>query len=181
MERLCKKTSIIFLFIISVIIIFPKYSLANEPNWFVKLKQIKVFKSTRQDVENVFKFSTSEESKKSNGFQTVFYKLEKGSLSVGYSSGRCSETFSSGYNVGENVVTRITFDLKSPIKMSKFNFDLSQFDKYKESDDIALTWSNDDLGIQITGGQMPNKKNLVKSIEFYPTKEQKKEFSCVNL
>lgn len=137
---------------------------ANEPEWYQKVKQIKLMTSTRHEVESLFNNPKFEETSKKNWSQKVYYQLEFGQMIVSYSTGKCSkERNMSGYDVVEDTVIRVILNLKKPINMIELDVDLSNFEKYKERDNDAWIYTNEDLGIQLTGSE-----KVIRDLEFFP-------------
>lgn len=175
MAKLNKKFQTKSLLLVLAILILPLKNVAQETNWNITLSKIKLFSSTRKDVENLFKYSELKETEKSDGIQTVYYDFDGGWLSVNYSIGKCRQHHSPvGYNVEENVAVGLYIFFSEYIKMSKFSFDLRSFEKNKVSN--AIVYSNETLGIEITGGD-----NDIGSIDFSPSATQKKKYGCSNL
>ena len=77
------------LLIFSAVSVFP-----DEPDWFVKLKEVKVFQSSKQDVERVFGnppivYSTKNDSREKGWGEINEYQTNEGKLEVFYSTGKC--------------------------------------------------------------------------------------------
>jgi hypothetical protein len=178
-ERLYKKSSIMVPLLV-ICHTLSSVTVAQTPDWYTKMKQIRVFQSTRQEVEALFKFSNKKETPGNGWVKDVYYDIEGARLSVGYSTGGCGEHPSSGYNLDRNVVIRIAVYSMKDIRMSNFDFDLRRFESYKESDNNAIIWKNYDFGIQVEGGVTQNGVKLVKSIDFSATNLEKDKFDCAN-
>lgn len=165
MEKLCSKQSIIILMCLILVLFSSIIVKSQEPEWFAKLKQIQVMQSTRQDVERIFSFPNVIQIRGGKtSSRTIDYEFKGGSLYVSYSIGKCSlENNTRGYDADNDIVVEVYLFLFEPIKTSRLNLDLKNFEKHKESDTNALTYSNDEIGVQYTGG-----KKTVSSIKFYP-------------
>lgn len=148
---------------------------AKKPDWFLKLQEIKVFQSNRQDVERVFDnpkflYSSNENPKETGWGETVEYQTTDGKLEVFYSTGRCSEqTNKKGWDIDKDLVVSIEFEPNEPIKLSDLELDLSSFSGYKESDNQYFQYKSEKLGVEFTllGGE-------VTYIEYSITPEMKK-------
>ena len=155
MATVCSRKSVIF---IILVLIASTYS--QEPDWFTKVKQIKVLESTKQDVERVFNSPVVEQIRGT----TIDYKFDWGRLSVSYSKGKCSlEDNRRGYDFDKDIILGISLFLFKDVKISELNLDLKNFEKHKDSDTNALTYSNDELGIEYSGD-----KKTIYSVDFYP-------------
>lgn len=155
---------------------------AQEPDWYVKLKQIQLTVSNRQEVERLFQFPKFKESSKRKGSQTVYYDLADGRLDVSYSTAKCSlDKNVDGYNFDEGIVIGIYFLLKKPISINNMKITLSDFEKYEEHDNDAWIYTNEDSGEQYIGGEFREGKTKIRSFEFTLPSGQEKQFDCRNV
>lgn len=160
-------------FLISLIFLGFNSTQAKEPEWFLKLQEIKIFQSSQQDVERIFNYpkviySSSEQSEQGWG-NIIKYQTKSGELEVFYSTGRCSESSNKdGWDINEGIIVSIEFEPKKPIKLSMFNLDLTTFVADKESDNPTYNYRSFELGIEFNtlGGK-------VTSFEYSLTSEMK--------
>ncbi len=146
---------IIISFVIILVLHFSAYS--NEPNWYVKFKQIKPLITSREEVEKLFSFPRVKTSFIDAGIEVVFYETEEGKLTVYYSAGECSseirvreseeDKFVKGYKTTKGNVVYTIFFPKTKIKFSRVKNNKSKLYKSRDGDDPAWTFSNDELGI----------------------------------
>lgn len=169
-------------------------SLGKEPNLYRNLQKIKVFESTRKDVEKLFKYITFKEVRNYNldsyneeekeqlkknplGYYSVYYELKDGRLNVTYSKDRCSENNKQGYDLKEDTVINIYLLFDEDIKLSEFDFDLTNFKKDKPDADLplAITYTDKNSGIELFGGE-----EAISGIEINPTPYQAEKYECEN-
>jgi hypothetical protein len=149
---------------------------SKPPIWFSNLKQIRLFETTKEEVEKLFSYPKITYKFAGETGLSVEYELKEGQLTIEYSSEKCSEGSSYGYNVAKDIVTDVYMELDDPADISKFGFDLSKFHKEEVSDVKGLfTYSNEDSSEIITASS----KEL-HNITFSPSKEQEK-LACKNL
>ena len=142
--------------------------------YYKSLEKIIVFESHRMDIESVFKYSVHKESAESDGSKTVYYELKGAKLSVYYSTGRCSEHKSKlGFDVNRDVIIGMTLDFYDDVNVSKFNFDLRKFRKYIETENNAVHYNSEELGIELTGGP-----RSVSSITLSGSESQRDKYRC---
>lgn len=146
----------------------------KENELYTKLKKLKLFKSNRQDVESLFKYTIRKETDGSEGYKTVYYDLRGAKLTVDYSTGQCSEHRSKqGYDVSRDTVFGVSLSYRRLLKFSSFDFDLTRFEKYAETDNNAIIYTNEELGIELIGG-----KDVIRRIEFSPTEIEEERYRC---
>ncbi|MEP6924165.1 MAG: hypothetical protein ABI954_06850 [Pyrinomonadaceae bacterium] len=97
--------------------------LAQENNKSPDLKFIKLFHTTRTEVERVFG-----KSEDSNDKHEGFYKSKEFNLLITYSYGKCTDKDNSGWNIPRETVTHLNvhFGMK-PVLFSSLNLDRSKF------------------------------------------------------
>jgi hypothetical protein len=143
-----------FLLILVVSFVLSMTVSAQEPDWFLKLKEIKVFQSSKQDVERVFEnpkniYSSNKDGKELGWGEIIEYNTVSGKLHVFYSTGRCSEiTNNDGWDLVKDVVVNIEFEPLKSVKLSKLSLDLSTFKREKESDTSFWHYTSEKLGIK---------------------------------
>ena len=148
----------------------------EPPEWYIKFEQIQLMRSTRKDVENLFNHPTYKETSGKGWSQSVYYELEEGTLSVSYSTGRCSEERNrTGYNIDNGIAIRASIFLPESIRATELNLDLSDFEKYKVKDADVWIYTNQELGIQYTGNEQ-----IINGIELFPQTKYK-YLSCRNV
>lgn len=130
---------------------------ANEPDWLIKLRNLKVLESTRSDVERQFRgakvIDVSNMLEKGRIVGKYFrYETDEGLLNVDYSGGTCSELRSPlGYDVVSGTVTQLRFKPTKPVKSSVLKFSLDSFLKQPVKDVPGLTsFLNPVDGIKLT-------------------------------
>jgi hypothetical protein len=152
---------------------FPVYG--QPPEWFLKLRQIKVFESSRQDVERIFNdpkivYSSNTDGKEKGWGEIIEYQTGNGKLGVFYSTGKCAESDDkTGWDVAENIVVSVEFHPNEPAKLSDFKLDLKTFKAEKAADTQHYSYRSDKLGIEfeVLGGN-------VTSFEYSPAPERQK-------
>jgi hypothetical protein len=156
-------------------------TIGQEPDWFLKLKQIKVFQSTRQDVERIFEnpeavYSSNRDGKEAGWGEIIKYERPDGELQVFYSTGKCSEiTNPVGWDLDNDVVVNIEFEPTKPVKLSKFNLDLTTFKRSKEFDTENWDYISEQLGINFNVLE-----NKITSFKYSLTPEMR-EIDCEKL
>lgn len=164
MARFCTRQSVIYSIIWIFILVASSSAQVIDLEWIDKLKQIQVMQSQKQDVENIFQSLEVKKIRKGKGSQTVDYKINNGRLSISDSTGQCSLEENIGvYDVEDGVVIGVYLFLLEPVKISKLHLNLRAFEKYNSSESNAWIYTNDELGIQYSGG-----KKTIYSIELYP-------------
>lgn len=141
---------------------------------YEKLRRLRLFESSRQDIESMFKFTDLTESKEGADSKTVYYDLLGANLDVDYSTGGCSAHKSdTGFDVDRDIAIRISLSYHDPRPLSNFPFELKTFRKHTEPESNAVIFTSDAVGILLTGGE-----KVLRSIEYFPTKTQKSKLGC---
>lgn len=148
---------------------------AREPDWFLKLQKIKVFKTHREEVEKIFNspkilYSSNRDGKEPGWGEIVEYQSNDGIIEVFYSTGKCSQlTNPDGWDVDEGIVVSIEFKPNVPVELPELNLNLSTFIAEKADDTQYYSYRSEKLGIEFTtlGGK-------VTSVEYSLTPEMKK-------
>lgn len=146
------------------------------PKWFVRIKQIKLFETTRNDVEKLFDNPKITNSLRGSAGMSVDYKLNVGGLSITYSNGQCSKSTIYDYAVAADVVTSIELFLDSPVDIARLGLNIKHFEKVAIGDVEGLfNYSNESQGIYFVGDV-----RRLHELEITPTPEQEKLF-CQNV
>lgn len=142
---------------------------------FSKARSIKLFESTRSDIEAIFRPLTMRDSAESGGTKTVYYDLLEANLMVYYSTGRCDERKhdGTGYNVGRSVVLGLDVLYFEPVNFSLLGLKRHTFHTRRDIDNNAFIFSNDQLGIELVGD-----KRRIRSFEINPTGAEEARFRC---
>lgn len=179
MAGLYKETSIRAFVIVSLmLLIFQTVEGSEALKQYESFKKIKLFASTKEDVEKLFKYSRKKESSKVNGSEEVQYYLKDAVLTVSYSTGKCASGNNNfkGYDVDEGLVIRIDLFFYKYPKLSSFKLNMKTFETYKSYDSGAMKFYNDDTGLEFEGS-----KTHVISVSLNPTEPQRRLYDCVNL
>lgn len=168
LSKIQKNTIILFLSVV-FILVMGSFAYGKEPQWYSKLRQIKVLITTREEFEKLFDYPRVIETSQGKTYKTVKYKLKSGELSVNYSLGKCIETNTeAGYNVSRDVVVRLYLNLNKEIKISKLGLDLSNFEKRENTDLVGIfTYGNEDIGERHLGTS-----ETISEIGIFPSKAQ---------
>lgn len=160
-----KKIIIVLIFLFGI---FVNSAPAQKmPEWYVKLKKIKLLKSTESDVIQLYGEPINP---KSRGLRT--FEMEDGDLSIMISTGRCGTEYKKGYDVEAGVVERASFSIneKNRVKAKNLGIKLS---KYKKSEvyDVPgfFFYHNLDFGVDFY-----MKRGLISEIGFEPSSEYDK-------
>jgi hypothetical protein len=139
--------------------------MAQEPEWFKKLKQLKPLFTSKSDVENLFGNLKVKKQFIDKGIESVFYEApEDAFLSLKYSAGDCSTGKSYDYQTNKgNIIEAIYFLNKRSVNISKFLINKNEFETRKDDDD-TLYYFNKELGIEF-GTQ----RDEVIHVEFFPS------------
>ncbi len=187
--------SILFLVVTSFFVCSVAF---GQPELYKSLKKVKVFTSTRQDVERLFKYQRHKELLEYDRDPSLFpeddrdglidnpagnyhvsYELGKADLDVIYSTGRCSENNKRGYDLEKDVVIDIELRFNKDIRVSKFDFDLTKFrivDKpYGDNPMLADNIVDREWGVQLSGTLKETDR-----IEFSPSPFQAEKYGCPN-
>jgi hypothetical protein len=146
---------------------------------FEKLRTIKFFVSTRQDVEKLLNYSKTRESDGKSPTQDVYYDLKGAKVRVSYSTGKCESDLNNfkGYNVEKDVVVDISVLFRDYPKLSSFKMNLKKFKIFKQPG--TWTFYNDKLGLRFVTASIPEYE--VTSIYLEPTEKQEKMYDCGNI
>lgn len=158
---------------------------AEQPDWFVKLKKIKLFSSTKADVEKLFenaqmvKSENLDEKFKFGWGKSIKYVTEEGILEAEFSTGKCAESQSKyGYDVAADVVVGFTFTPNQITYDNQLRLDLNMFERKTDSNMPEIyTLTSDELGLFIVIDEAK-----VGWVTFYISKSKENEkFACRNL
>lgn len=131
--------------ILVVILLFSVVSAASQESAnLAKWLKIKVFESTREDVEKLY--GTSNETK----YHFIRYKNSDGTINVDYSKGGC-EVVSPMWNVPEWTVIEISYTpWKNPPKLKDLIPDKSRY-KRKQAGDVLdhIEYYDEEKGISV--------------------------------
>lgn len=160
-----------FLFgMIFVIFISIQFAVAQEPEWFSKIKRIVPMESTEKDVEKIFG------KPKSRNYQVFKYETKQGLLRVEYSTGDCDHP--AYYNVAKGIVVGLDFSLKEDFEFSKLSVDLSKFTKEYSDDTENFSYRSSDLGMyfdvyvkKIEGVSYEKSPVILTEVSLYPPKK----------
>jgi hypothetical protein len=127
--------------------------LGQSPEWYSRIKQIKLLETKRSEVEKLLRPVATVEGLKGAVGTDVDYKVDRNvSVSVLYSNGYCSPNSVYGYDVEKDTVIQIDIALRKPLEISRFGFDLSRFEKVEIEDVIGLfTYTNEEDGQRFSG------------------------------
>ncbi|MBK8810884.1 MAG: hypothetical protein IPN69_09165 [Acidobacteria bacterium] len=132
---------------------------AKEPVWLREIKTIVPFKSTRDDVVRRFGQPSWSADPHFNE-----YILQRGTLSVFYSRGLCSQNPKAQFDVPEFVVVTIEFELKKPRKPKHLGINLTGLEASHPFDGPKATfYSNKNPGITY----FVNSRGLLESVSFH--------------
>lgn len=129
---------------------------AKKPEWFIQFKQIKVFESTRSDVEKRFESITITkkvlDDPNNIWGETVEYETKDGFLEVFYSTGKCSkDKVKEGWNVDKDIVVSIMFEHFESVNIFDFGYNLKTFEETGTIDSIGrFTYYNEKKGVRIS-------------------------------
>ncbi len=146
---------------------------------FEKLRTIKFFVSTRQDVEKLLVYSKTGESEGKSSIKDVHYDLTRAKVRISYSTGKCETELNNfkGYNVEKDIVVGISVLFYDYPRLSSFKMDLKKFKIYKRTS--GWTFYNDKLGIKFETAAIPEYE--VIAIDLDPTEKQEKIYDCENI
>src|SRR4051794_10607681 len=80
--------------------------LCKEPDWYLSLRQLTPLKSTKADVNKVFRNPVVRRAFIEDESEIVLYDTKEGKLSVAYSVGKCSTLTGPGFRVEKDVVLK---------------------------------------------------------------------------
>ncbi len=156
--------------ILSLMLLFFTHSVfSQEPDWLVKIKNIKPLVSTREDVIKMF----GEPLEKERISYGKYYDFKDGRMNVIYATGLCVTKLEDGkenvygWNVPEWTVIDVSFTPKKRINPKKLNINLDEFEK-EEVWDVpgSFEYLNNELGIYAN-----IYKGKLETISFYPAKK----------
>ena len=149
----------------------------KEPVWFEKLRTLKLFKSTRSEVEALFDnlrivAAENYDGAGDNWNTHVEYETTGGKLEVSYSTGKCSERRSrSGFDAARETLVELDFEPAEKFDLTELNFD---FRKIKSSSMPGVIIKKiPELSISIYY-DMPT----IELVRISPNDEQEEEFDC---
>lgn len=177
MEQLLSKIQVtVKLFLTAFLILTINLSAHSKtPKWYLKLKQVKLMVTTKQEVEKLFNYPEATNTFDGEWSKNIDYNLKEGKLSVSYSQGKCSEVNTDGYNVEKDVVIGITMYLEEEVSISKLALDLSNFDKREISDLVGVfTYVNENSGEWFNGTS-----RKLNDFKLFPSKS-KEHLKCKN-
>jgi hypothetical protein len=144
---------------------------AKEPGWFTKLKEIRIFQSTKADVERIFGYPTVNKSFIDGGIEVVNYETSDGKLHVVFSSGNCERPYD--YRIAKGSVTSARFRTEKLTKISDFGFNKVDFET--RNDDAGwVYYFNRQLGFEYE-----TYRGMVGAVELMPTLENE-SLKCEN-
>jgi hypothetical protein len=153
-----------------VITCIQSVSFGQAPEWYSKIKQIRLLETNRSAVEKLFQPVEIIKTSRSVVGRIVDYRVQHASISVLYSHGKCAPNSEYGYDVAEDTVLEIEITLRKHVEISKFGFDLSKFEKSEVEDVIGLfIYSNEEDGQRFQGSS-----TKLSRIILSPSKEQEK-------
>lgn len=161
--------------ILLLVLISSGSAFAQPPEWYTSFSKIKIFETTRADVERAFRSPKIVDEQNGGAGLSVDYALKGGRLSVTYSMGKCTENNKFDYNQPKDTVTEIEVYLRRPLSLSRFGLDLTKFEMVEISDVVGLfTYISKDGGVEISGS-----RTELHGIRYRPSDEQE-ALSCRN-
>jgi hypothetical protein len=159
--------------VLTMLLIAPEFAVrAQEPDWLVKMKQIKLLHHSYDDV--VALLGTPVDGTVEPEL-SEYFEVPDGRLGVVFASGLCVVTPYSGgepigWKVPEWTVINISFRPNKPINPKKLKLDLKGFSK-EPIEDVpgAFIYRNHARGIEYSF----TAKGSVEDIDFYPSSEFK--------
>lgn len=142
---------------------------------FDKAKEIKLLKSTREDVKKIF--ADFEHDEDENEDYEQYFSTKNAEIEVIFSVGNCADENSDEiWNVAEWKVTKIKITPEETLKLEDFKFDFSSFTKEIENEETPeyFKYHNENAGIvfEIYDGE-------ISKIIIYPPKSNI-AFLCAN-
>ena len=145
---------------------------AKEPEWFIKIKQIDVLKSTRIDVERVFPESKIVDQidyteEKGGWGREVEYRTSEGYLKVEYSTEGCPvNKLAVAYNVPLDTVVELRFYPSDEPSITELDLRLDDFSRERVADVVdTFVFRNVSRGTKLVIS-----KGKVSSVEFSPAR-----------
>ena len=150
-----------------------------QPKWFLTFKQIKVLETSRSDLERIMGNPRITFEREHPSSTWVEYETEQGALVVFYSAGTCSENKSSFYDVPRGIVKEAELNLKNPVRLSKFEFDLISFER-NGIDDLPgiFEYRDDAIGFNFATNEFKGREKTVRKVEIYPSDRQERNYGC---
>ena len=143
---------------------------AQATETFSRLRDIKLLRVERQEVEALFGSKTT-----LMGSMWDEYVLSDGRITFHYSPGRCGKENRDGWDVPKGVLTRIFFEPGDDATPESLKIDLTGFRKYEVSDAPGqVSYENPKIGLDV--GVLASGK--VSIIELYPSTDLDERFSC---
>lgn len=165
-------------FLITVFLLSTIISLGQESEGLTKIKRISLLESTRNDVVKILGAP-----KYPNSGILHSFPIKEGMINVKYGTGTCQKTTGDGGKytgkgifLPEGIVieVRISFQQGEEADFQKLKINLDKYRKYKESDNPAMHYYNDDLGVEYV---FLNSK--LHSIGYYLSNKQLKKINCL--
>ena len=154
----------LFLILIFAFSVFPQKRKGLD-EWL----KIKVFISTRQDVEKIY------DEKRSNG-HFILYETPDGEAAVNYSVGDCKSTDFPIWNVPKWIVTEIYYNFEeNPPKLKDLIPDKSKYKKKPEGDAGHIEYYNEETGVSIIYDE---ELKEVSGIVIGPSSRDKQKYDC---
>jgi hypothetical protein len=145
-----------------------------ESSW----KNIKVFKTTRDEVEKLLGKPVDRDGK-------ISYETADALIYIYYSGAPCgnSDIYGQGYNIPKDTVFSYRVILRKEVKVSELEWDENSYQQEQDEQHLPeyAYYYNAKAGIYITTVKtdlQDNTYQIVKSIEFGRTKEQDIEYKC---
>lgn len=161
--------------LVGIVLTLPMGVSGQSLDLYKKARKIELFKTTKKEINELLKGAEIREiDDKSGGVEEIHYDFEEGKLLIVYSTGKCVERCEkSGYDVRKDYVIGYYLDLFNPLKKSEVDIDFSKLTKTEYTEGNYVIYSNENDGIQITGGE-----EEVTSFEFSASAKQEKKYSC---
>jgi len=151
-------------------------SVGQTPAWYTTIKQIKLLETKRSEVEILLQPVEIIKTSQSVVGLSVDYRVKHASISVLYSHGKCMPNSEYGYDVFKDTVIEIEILLRKPLDISRFDFDLSKFEKSEVGDVIGLfNYTNEEDGQELYGTS-----SKLSNIILSPTKKLQR-LACENV
>ena len=156
-----------------IILILAGQSLAQDKPIENGWEGIKVFRTTRAEVERILGVP----SENITSVETS-YRTKEGIIHFAYSHAPCSDEGRGRYTVHENTVLGYMIFLKDGIDLSKFRWDRKLYEKYKDTELLWLThYRNPKDGIRFTT-EFRGDVEKIFTIYFEKTVECSKKLTC---
>lgn len=127
---------------------------AKPPDWFQKLRSVKILESKRSDVERVFSDSTIDKSYRNGKVETVIYRTAFGEIEAVYSGGDCEKYYDYRVPQGTLIVLRYFLPFEPRFKFKKLGVDADSYIEVLE-DDASISRLEPSTGFKfITNGKV---------------------------